>query len=95
MSQINQCVYAFHRMDAKLLWNAYRRTEEWNVCCILPNVGKKYHVRQNKIYYILPNVLFMRFLFDYKVLPLQMLQLLFCRFFTVIFVEHICGTPNP
>ena len=50
---------------------------------------------QNKIYYILPNVLFMRFLFDYKVLPLQLLQLLLCRFFTVIFVEHICGTPNP
>jgi len=33
--------FVFRCMDAKILWYAYRGTEEWNLCYILPEAGKK------------------------------------------------------
>ena len=34
------------------------------MCYILPNVGKKWYIRQNMIYYILPNVVFLIYLWQ-------------------------------
>ncbi|MBQ2883370.1 MAG: hypothetical protein IJE43_06330, partial [Alphaproteobacteria bacterium] len=50
---------------------AYRGTEEWNLCYILPKVGKKWGLRQNMICYILPSVWFIRFLCNRKSEPLS------------------------